>query len=100
MKRDTRTAFRARSAATERSVDGALAEVKAQQETESAEASARWAERNKAVPFTEEDLRTARAVRTMYGWHRVIRANAKSLTISGDFGDYRIPTTTVLEVRK
>lgn len=99
MKRDTRTAYRARSAATERSIDAALAEVKAQQEAEAAESRARYAERTKAVPYTPEELHAARAVRTHYGWQRVIRVNAKSVTVSGDFGDHRIPTATILEAQ-
>jgi hypothetical protein len=99
MKRDTRSAYRARAAAAERSVDTAIAEVKAAEAAEAEERSAVYAERNKPVPFTAEELESARVVRTMYGWHRVIRVNAKTVTVSGDFGDYRVPSATVLEVR-
>ena len=99
MKRDTRTAYRARTAATERSVDAALAEVKAAKEAAEAEAQAAYAKRTAPVPFTEEELNAARAVRTFYGWHRVLRVNARTITVHGDFGDHRIPKTTVREVR-
>lgn len=99
MKRDTRTAYRARAAATERSVDHAVAEVKAQREAVSADLAALHAERTKPVPFTPEELQAARVVRTMYGWEPVIRINAKSVTVVGDFGDYRVPVANILEVR-
>ena len=99
MHRDTRSAYRARTAATERSVDAAIAEVKALKATEQAKRSAAYAERNKAVPLTPDELKAARAVRTQYGWDRVIRVNGKSVTVLGDFGNYRVPVTNILEVR-
>lgn len=99
MKRDTRSAYRARAAATERSIDQAKAAVKAEQEAEQAKRAAQYAERTKAVPFTYEDLRAARAIRTAYGWHRVIRVNTTTVTVNGDFGDYRVPEKNILEVR-
>ena len=99
MKRDTRSAYRARAAATERSIDQAKAEVKAAQDAEQAKRSAEYAERTKPIPFTREELEAARAVRTLYGWHRVIRVNAKTVTVNGDFGDYRVPEKNILEVR-
>lgn len=99
MKRDTRTAYRARAAATERSVDSAIAKVKSLQEAEQAERAAAYAERNKPVPYTPDELKAARAVRTHYGWDRVVRVNSKSVTVLGDFGNYRVPVTNILEVR-
>jgi hypothetical protein len=99
MNRDTRTAYRARAAATERSVDAAIAEVEA---TEAAEAEARAAEnakRNAPVPFTAEELAAARVVRTRFGWARLIRVNAKTVTIAGAFGDDRVHVASILEVR-
>lgn len=98
-KHDTLTAYRARAAATERSIDAALAEKKAAEEAERASRAAVHAERTKPVPFTPEELDAARAVRTSYGWQRVIRVNAMTVTIDGDFGQYRIPKTTILEAR-
>jgi len=99
MKRDTRSAYRARAAATERSIDQAIAAVKAEQDAEQAERAAQYAERTKAVPFTREELQAARAARTWYGWHRVIRVNTTTVTLNGDFGDCRVPTKNILEVR-
>ena len=99
MKRDTRSAYRSRVAATERSIDTGIAEAKTARDAEAARNAALYAERNKPVPFTHEQLQAARAVRTMYGWHRVIRVNANTVTISGDFGDYRVPEKNILEVR-
>lgn len=99
MKRDTRSAYRARTAATERSIDEAKAEVKAAEDAEQAERAAAYAERTKPVPFTFDELKAARAVRTRYGWHRVIRVNTTTVTVNGDFGDYRVPEKNILEVR-
>ncbi|GAP53727.1 hypothetical protein AHiyo6_02920 [Arthrobacter sp. Hiyo6] len=99
MKRDTRSAYRARAAATERSIDEAKDAVKAEQAAEQAKRAAEHAERTKPVPFTREELHTARAVRTDYGWHRVIRVNTTTITVNGDFGDYRVPEKNILEVR-
>jgi len=99
MKRDTRTAYRARAAATERSIDAGMAEAKAAQAEEAARNAAAYAEHTRPVPFTPDQLKTARAVRTMYGWHRVIRVNTATVTVNGDFGDYRVPEKNILEVR-
>jgi uncharacterized sporulation protein YeaH/YhbH (DUF444 family) len=99
VRRDSRAKYRARAAAAERSVDAAMAEAKAAKQAEIAQKASEIAERTKPVPFTDEDLKASRAVRTRYGWNRVIRVNTKTVTVNGDFGDYRIPTTTILEVR-
>jgi len=99
MKRDTRSAYRARAAATERSIDEAKAQVKAEQDAEQAKRSAEYAERTKPVPFTEDELKVARIVRTKYGWHRVLRVNVKTVKIHTEFGEQLIPKTTVVEAR-
>ena len=99
MKRDTRSAYRARTAATERSIDEALAEVKAAKEAAEAEARAAYALRTAPVPFTPEELRAARVIRTRSGWAQILRVNAKTVTIAGAFGDDRIPVASILEVR-
>lgn len=95
----TPTQRRKDAASIERTVDAAVAAVKATLEEHHAKLAADYAARTKPVPFTEEELNTARVVRTAYGWQRVIRVNAKTVTVSGDFGDYRIPKKTILEVR-
>ncbi len=99
MKRDTRSAYRARAAATERSIDAGVADAKAAKAAEADQNAAAYAERTKPVPFTRKDLEVARAVRTHYGWHRVIRVNTATVTVNGDFGDYRVPEKNILEVR-
>jgi hypothetical protein len=99
MKRDTRSAYRARAAATERSIDAATAQLKAAAEELAADYVAAYAERTAPVPFTPEDLMAARAARTLYGWFRVLRINSKTVTIHSDFGYFRIPKSTILEVR-
>ena len=98
-RRSTPTQRRKDAAAIDRSVDAAVTEVRAAREAEQDDLAAAYAERTKPVPFTREELQAARVVRTMYGWHRVIRVNAKTVTVSGDFGDYRVPEKTILEVR-
>lgn len=98
-RRSTPTQRRKEAAGIERTIDAAIAEVKAIKAAERSARSAAYDERTKPVPFTEEDLAAARAVRTHYGWQRVIRVNAKTVTVNGDFGDYRVPKTTILEVK-
>lgn len=100
MTHDTRTAYRARAAATERSIDAALAEVKAAEDEEREAASAAYAAKHAPVPFTADDLAAARLIRTRYGWWRILRINRLSVTIAGDFGDHRIPTKQILEVKQ
>ena len=100
MKRDTRTAYRARAAATERSVDASLAEVKAWEAEMLAKARARYEERNKPAPFTPEELKAARAIRTAAGWHRVVKVNTKSVTVATGYSwNDRYTLEKVLEVR-
>ena len=99
MKRDTRTAYRARAAATERSVDAALADVKAQQEAERAEAQAAWSKRYAPVPFTAEELKAARTIRTALGLHAVVRVNAKSVTVKTAYSwTDRVSIDKIIEV--
>lgn len=100
MKRDTLTAYRARAAATERSVDAALAAVRAEHEAEQAVRSAAHAKRVAPVPFTFEELKAARAIRTSVGWHKVAKVNAKSISVETGYSwTDRYPLEKVLEVR-
>jgi hypothetical protein len=53
-----------------------------------------------AVPFTPDDLAAARVIRTDLGWHRVVRVNAKSVSVDTGYSWVdRIPLEKVLEVR-
>ena len=95
----TPTQRRKEAAAMDRSIDQAVAAVKAQREAESAEASARYAERTKPVPFTTDELKAARAIRTAYGWYRVVRVNAKTVTAKDGNWGARVLHSKILEVR-
>lgn len=55
----------------------------------------------KARPrLTSEDVSGARLVRDQYGWHKVVRVSAKSVTVeTGHSWTDRIPLDRVLEVR-
>ena len=101
MKRDTRTAYRARAAATERSIDAALAEVNTDKHAEARRLAAEYAARIRPPqPFTPEELKVARAIRTAVGWHRVIKVNAKSVTVATGYSwNDRYALEKVLEVR-
>lgn len=100
MKRDTRTAYRARAAATERSVDQAVAEVEAAKEAKLEANAAAYAERNKFVPYNSDELYRARAIRTEMGWHKVARVNKKSVSVeTGHSWTDRIAIDKILEVR-
>jgi len=100
VKRDTRSAYRARAAATERSVEAALAEVKAAEDAKRAEQAAAYAKLTAPIPFTMEELKAARAIRTDVGWHYVRKVNAKSVTVETGYSwTDRYPIHKVLEVR-
>ena len=95
MKRDTRTAYRARAAATERSID----QAKAGEEAELAERIAAYASKYAPVPFTDEELKAARAIRVGHSWYKVMRVNEKSVTVpSGYSWNDRISIDKVDEV--
>jgi hypothetical protein len=100
MKRDTRTAYRARAAATERSVDQALYEVQAAESIARLRAREAYEALTAPVPFTPEELAAALVVRTSTGWHKVVRVNAKSVTVeSGYSWTDRYTIAQVLEVK-
>lgn len=51
--------------------------------------------------LTADDVRGARFVRDQYGWHRVVRVSAKSVTVEMPYSwTGRIPLVKVLEVRR
>lgn len=93
MTRDTMRAHRARARDTERMVDAAVAEVKAdttaRYQALAEQATARLAD---LPPFTAADLTTATHVRTLrQGWREVVKVNAKTVTIKLGSSWYRIP---------
>jgi hypothetical protein len=99
MKRDTRAAFRFRTAETERGVDEAMRLVAEMHAKDAADNAAAYAERTKPVPFTDDELKSARVVRTRFGWASVARVNEKTVTINGAFGEDRLPMSAILEVK-
>lgn len=86
----------------ERSIDVALAEVKAEQEAAQAEARAAYAKRNTPVPFTMDQLKPGGIIRTSVGLYRVLKVNAKTVRVEPadafDFNSFRIDQ--ILEVLK
>lgn len=101
MKRDTRTAYRARAAATERSVDEAKAAVRA--ESDAAWKKLREASRQAEADrqrFTRDEILTVTHVRTLHGWWKVARVNKTTVSVeSGYSWTDRYPFDKVLEVK-
>lgn len=78
----------------------AVAEVKATRDAEIEANKAAWELRHKPVPFTEEQWKAAVVVRTLTGWRKVVRVNAKTVTVSTPYSwTDRIARDKVLEVR-
>ncbi|ROR91725.1 hypothetical protein [Nocardioides aurantiacus] len=70
-----------------------IAQRKADREAEKAAEAAR-------VKFTAADLADAIAVRDRWGWHRVARVSAKSVTVETAYSwTERIPLANVLEAK-
>lgn len=102
MKRDTRKAYRARAAATERLVDGAVAEIKAERDERLKQArdAAAKAEAER-VHLTRDDILGATHVRTRYGWHKVAKVNTTTVAVETGYSwTDKYPFSKVLEVRR
>lgn len=93
-------AHRRRAAETERMVDAAVAEVKAEQHQswEAQKAARREAESTRRR-FTRDELTDALLVRDIYGWASVVRVNTTTVTVNADFGTRKIRFDRILEVR-
>lgn len=96
-----RATFARQGAATiNQVVASAVAEVGAQQEADRAARIAVYEAKVAPVPFSPAELVTARFVRTSAGWHKVVRVNAKSVTVETGYSwTDRHPIEKVLEVR-
>jgi hypothetical protein len=86
-----------------RTIAEAKAEV-AKHEAEKAEQDrqklAAYREAHKPVPFTTEQLKSAKYIRTDVGWHKVVRVNAKSVSVETGYSWVdRYKLDKVLEVR-
>ncbi|WP_193510438.1 hypothetical protein [Cryobacterium sp. BB736] len=102
MKRDTVSAYRSRTRATEAMIDAAVAEVKAEADAawQANKEAAKQAEQER-VKFTRDDIDGAAYVRDRFGWHEVIRINKVTITVATPYSwTEQIPFAKVLEVRK
>lgn len=84
----------------DRQIDRNLKRIEAEKEAERRQAIAANQERYKRVPFTRDELEAARAIRTSSGWHRVVKVNTKSVTVSTGYSwNDRYELDKVLEVK-
>lgn len=84
----------------QRTIDAAKAELAADAAAERAAARAEYAERNKPIPYTLDELRAATHIRTATGWHKVVRVSAKSVTVETGYSwTDRHPLQRIIEVR-
>ena len=82
MKRQGMQVFRRNMRSIENTIDAAVAEVKAERkaEWEAAKAAKRAADAERHR-FTRDELVGVKGVRDKYGWHPVVRVNAKTVTV-------------------
>ena len=102
MKRDTVSAYRARAKKTNDEIAATIAENQAAEHARWT--AARLAEKTaemERVRLTRDDILGARFVRTVVGWHRVVRVSMKSVTVeTGHSWTFRMGFEQVLEVRE
>jgi len=102
VKRDTRSAYRARGAEMNRVIDAAL---KARKEEISAEYRAN-VERARAdeaarVKFTRDGLLNAVVVADRSGWHKVLSVNQKTVTVETEYSwTDRIPFGRITDFKE
>jgi hypothetical protein len=92
----------ARSGATtlHASIDAAKVAVREEADARMAANAAEYARRTAPVPFTPEQLKAAVAIRTATGWHRVVRVNAKTVSVTTGYSwTNRHDIAKILEVR-
>lgn len=81
-------------------VAAAVAEVAAERNAQYEANKAEYAKRTAPVAFTLEQLKAAKAIRTSTGWHRVVKVNAKSVTVETGYSwTDRYTLDRILEVR-
>lgn len=84
----------------DRQIDRNLERIKGEQEVERRRVIAAHRERTKPVPFTADQLKAAKAIRTSSGWHRVVKVNSKSVTVETGYSwTDRYTIEKVLEVK-
>lgn len=89
-----------RQARFQREAEAWRAVERADKDVERLEWSLRHALRHATVPFTDDELKAARVIRTRSGWHKVVRVNAKSVSVATGYSwTDRVALSSVLEVR-
>ena len=81
-------------------IETAKTELAEQQAQEFAASRAAFDKRNEKIPYTPEQYKTAKVVRTVTGWHKVVKVNAKSVTVATGYSwTDRIEVARIIEVR-
>jgi len=81
-------------------IETAKTELAEKQEEEFAASRAAFAKRNEKIDYTPEQYKTAKVVRTVTGWHKVVKVNAKSVTVATEYSwTDRIEAARIIEVR-
>ncbi len=84
----------------ERDIDRGLAITLAEDDVKSLKSRIAYREASAPIPFTDEGLKAALVVRTLLGWHKVIKVNAKSVTVATAYSwTDRYTLDKILEVR-
>ena len=84
----------------QRTIDEAKARIKAQEDEDGAKRLAVYKAATAPVPFTTEELRAATHIRTDIGWHKVVKVNAKSVSVETGYSWVdRYALEKILEVR-
>ena len=85
----------------QRTIDAAKRELAEDAAAERIKARAEYAARVEPVEFTAAELAAATHVRTVTGWHKVVRVSAKSVTVeTGQSWTDRHPLARIIEVRR
>ena len=80
-------------------IETAKTELAEQQEEQFAASRAAFAKRNEKIDYTPEQYKAAKVVRTVTGWHKVVRVNAKSVTVETPYSwTDRIEVGRIIEV--
>ena len=92
----------ARSGAATLAASIEAAKVAVQEEADARIAANRteFARLNAPMPYTPQDLAAAVAIRTVTGWRRVVKVNAKSVSVESGYSWVdRVPLDKIIEVR-
>jgi hypothetical protein len=81
-------------------IETAKTELAAQQEEQFTASRAAFDKRNTKIDYTPEQYKTAKVVRTVTGWHKVVKVNAKSVSVETLYSwTDRIEVGRIIEVR-